>query len=333
MKIGHLLLAMVIVPTFLTACNISSPPSTEQPQTLTLKVVSFLPAHISTVRFTGVLAEKVEERSKGELIIDWIGGPEAIPRGDQAEALRTGVVDMITHVASELDTYVPEGRALLFSGWTPKEEREYGLYDFLNELYQRNLNAYYLGRERSWGPFVIYTNIRTETPEQLTGQSIACSPSFTSIAEALGMVPLIMPTEERYTAMERGLADAGYTSLRVGVDNSWAEVADYFIEPGFHSSSNVIFLINMDRWTALPEHLQDLLKEVVIEVETEEHDFFLRDASDARRELIDADLEPIEFSPEDAERFLDIINNVTWEEIRAGSTPESFSQLQIIMSQ
>ena len=102
---------------------------------------------------------------------------------------------------------------------------------------------------------------------------------------------------EVYTALERGVLDAGITGAAPGYGQRWYEVVDYVNGPltGWSSTSNVI---NAERWDRIPEDLQQILIEEGAKAELEQ----LRLASIQNVKGLQSNIEVgliwIEFSPE-----------------------------------
>ena len=58
------------------AASPASAPASKQP--IVLKALSCFPKTAISVRTMGLIVERVKARSKGELTINWVGGPEAM---------------------------------------------------------------------------------------------------------------------------------------------------------------------------------------------------------------------------------------------------------------
>ncbi|MBM4340114.1 MAG: hypothetical protein FJ110_11295, partial [Deltaproteobacteria bacterium] len=61
-------------------------------QAVELKMTTFLPKDDVNHTAWWAFVEEVNKKSKGDLVIKFIGGPEAVPAFKQFEAMRTGVV-------------------------------------------------------------------------------------------------------------------------------------------------------------------------------------------------------------------------------------------------
>ena len=106
-----------------------------------------------------------------------------------------------------------------------------------------------------------------------------------------------MAFSEVYTALERGILDAGTTGAVPGYGQRWYEVVDYMNGPltSWAPTSNVI---NAEQWNRIPEDLQQILIEEGAKAELEQ----LRLASIQNvaglQSNIDAGLTWVEFSPD-----------------------------------
>ncbi len=255
--------------------------------------------------------ERVNERSKGELTIKLLGGPEVIGEWDQPEAVRTGVVDLIMHYGDA--TRLLGAYATQYTYLTGPEQRETGLYDLVAEMF-REQNIAYLGLGAGFGRLWMFTSVPATTPYDLSGHRFEGHPAWNEFLDALGISGVILPGEDLYAAMEQGLIEGFITNSSTVLFLSIYEVTDYLIYHPFYRTQNK-FLLNLDSWNRLPPHLQQLLMDVVIELEPEQRD---RDATldeEWIQALFDAGMEPIEFSPADAKWFTDTAYDSMWEKI------------------
>ena len=211
------------------------------------------------------------EQAKGELIIDYIGGPEVIASREQYEAARVGVVDMAFTPTQHYISLVPEANILPISHLMPWEEREVGIHDLMVEVHKK-INLYYLGRTifgEPWTSFFFWTNVRVETPYDLAGQKFRALSLYLPFMQELGISPVTMSLGDIYTAMDRGLVDGWAATPGTGLRFHLDEVTKYVIAHGFYQS-NATVKMNLDTWNSLPKHLQDLMIKVQIEAERAE---------------------------------------------------------------
>jgi len=274
---------------------------------------------------------KVNEKAGGELVIDVLGGPEVIPGIEQVEAIRTGVVDISFGPMSYHQAILPPSGAMFLATDTPWEQRESGFFDLMVEAY-KELNLHFLGRLDAVQGFYLYTNSRIENPrEDFKGLKMrTIGGVFDELfVKALGATPTFVPRADLYSAMERGVLDGhmGNPSIvkRMGIH----EVTNYIIKHKFYQSDLVI-LVNLDSWNALPKNLQELLEETVADYEQEWWSAMAQWNEEDLQAMIAEGVEVIEFSPDDAKWYLDQAYKPAWEEFYR-MDPEWAARLEKVM--
>jgi len=228
---------------------------------------------------------------------------------DQARATVQGVVDICCVPTSYLPDIVPASDMLSLSKHrTAADERTPGgLYDAIQEL-SNEAGLYYIGRESGVNPdfFFNIINKKVVTPYDLAGTRIAASvPKWEKAWAELGVAFSVIPASECYTAMERGVVDGYNYPLENHVDMGLHEITKYVIDHGFFCD-NVVQFMNLDTWNSLPPDMQDLVKEVQIEIEQEVEDMYWDQLEVARQKCAEAGMEFIKFSPTDADWYLDV---------------------------
>ncbi len=320
-----LILVLAALP-FMVACPAA-------PEKIVLKAVAAWPATAGETQnfltFVDKVNTEVEKRYPGELEIEFLGGPEIIPSKDQAEAVRTGVVDInfTSDAYGAGITKVPT--ALKLTKLTPWEERESGAYDFLNDVWQEQMNCFYLGRLGMDIPFQLYLNVKVDEPADIAGLNIRVSPLYIDFIKALGATPVETAPPDVYTAIERGTVD-GYCWTAVGIrDWGWHEVTKYVVGPSFYNVTNEV-LINLDTWNQLPAHLQSFLIDTMIAAEYEIVAQSLEALKDEPAILKDMGLEFIEFSEADAQWYYDLAYSAGWAGL-IEAAPEEAAILQELL--
>ncbi len=315
-----LMLILAALP-FMAACAQPAPTGP-----ITLKALSFLPTFIEDVYFLGIFADRVTERANGELIIEWVGGPEVIGMHDQAEALKTGVIDILATPSTFYMDLVPSAIVTNVSNLTRQQERDTGFYDILVEAHEE-ANMHYLGRISSLGLY-LFLDTQVEKPEDMAGLKMATSSTFVEMMRAFNVVPVDI--EEEYMGMERGVVDGAGGSLMQAAGGSWFEVANYWIDHSIYGpfGSGVMLLVNLDTWNQLPRHLQDLIEDTLLEMEPEIRPFFEGVEAEAIQQLIDGGATPIKFSPEDATRYIDVSHEAMWAGIERKVGPQMYKTLR-----
>jgi TRAP-type C4-dicarboxylate transport system substrate-binding protein len=298
-------------------------------QVVELKVASSFPRN--SIWETGffMFVDRVNERGKGRIKLNYIGGPEAIPAFQLFDAVRSGVVDVASGVGSYFSSVVPEGDALKLSQLTPAEERANGTYDLFHRIMAQRGNVEYLGRFNTPGVhFNFYTIPKVEKIEDLKGLKIRVAPLYKAFALKLGMVPVTMPHAEISAALERGLVNGvGFG----GVDFSrygFQKYLKYVMEPQFYTNDQCI-LVNEAAWNKLPPDTRKLLNDIMLEVEKDSATAITNEAAKERATIVSAGVQVVKLP--DAKRYLDMAYEEGWNEVLQ-KAPENGPQLRKLMS-
>ena len=259
--------------------------------------------------------ERIQEGSKGMLKIDWLGGPEVFSSFDQIHALKAGTVDMILYYPfGFMKSVMPECEAKGLSELTEWEERKSGAFELWTEIFEKRVNAKYLGRFHSRIPFSIYCNPKIEKIGDFKGRNIRAMPLYVPFLKALGANPIIIPPPDIYTSMERGVVD-GFMWPRVGMI-SWGlqEVTKYTIEPNLFQIEPAT-MINLDRWKKIPRDLQVVLMETMKDFEyiATMRTLMVMEMEDKTREK--AGMKIIKLSDEDGAKLIKTSYEATWEQV------------------
>ncbi len=125
-RVIYSLMVVVLTAALLLGCAPAPAPKAEP---IVLKAVSFRVETNPVLTGFFKLIDRVNERAKGELIIEYTGGPAAIPAREQAAAVRKGIADITINPTAFYDGMFLEAELLTLSEYTPREERERGIYD------------------------------------------------------------------------------------------------------------------------------------------------------------------------------------------------------------
>lgn len=283
-----------------------------------LKATTMLPRPVVYTKDFAKWVNSVNKRGKGILQIKILGGPEAIPTFQQAEAVRKGIVDMIWGPATYYLGAVPAVNALVGSNMTPSETRKSGGIALLNKIYQKRLNAYYLGRTH----FIrlhIYTTKRPKIAKSgmvdLSGFRLRGTPSYRKFFVDLGSTFVNMAAPEVYTALERGTINGVGWPL-VGIsDFSWDKHLKYRIDPGFFSS-DVSTIVNLDKWKKLSQRAREFLQREAIAYESDSYNRFVRLSKEADKRMRAKGMTVITLRAAAARRFRKEASDVAWQRLK-----------------
>lgn len=295
-----------------------APAPVPKPEPITLKLVQM--QSVGHKLFVGVTeyANRVNERSNGEIIIDIIGGPEVMPTKEQGPALKDGVVDMGAFYGG----WVAEQVSLLYimslSSLSVPEQRATGIYDLVQEESQK-AGLYMIGPWRIFEPgrghFHMFVNQKVARPQDLAHHNLTIA-TFSGMrpwVEALGMNVALMPPGDRYSAMERGVAQGAANSVESAASFSYWEVVPYWIDYGLENINHYI-MMNLDKWNSLTPSQQELLFDTRLEMEGELEAITAKAQDDAKAAMIAAGMEPITFSDADVAWYSSLDYEARWAE-------------------
>ena len=109
-----------------------------------IRAVTFTPAQVIYAQQFQKFVDKVNEKGKGVVRIDVIGGPEVIPPMRLGESQKNGVADMFDLPAGLYLNMVPEGEVFAGSNHKPWENRENGGLAMVNDIFHEKGNAHIL---------------------------------------------------------------------------------------------------------------------------------------------------------------------------------------------
>ncbi len=260
------------------------------------------------------LQEKVNERGKGKVRIDYLGGPEVIPTMELINAVHDGVVDIGWMSAGYTVSMAPAANGIKLSRFTPQEARENGVYDLWNEIYEKKANAHLLGKGMPGVEFQIYTVKEVRELADFEGLSIRVTPSYKDFIISMKGSPVTMVPGDVYTALERGVIDGyGWTDHGIA-DWGWESLTNYVIKPGFYQV-DTLGLINLDKWNSLPDDVKEILVEAAKEVEKEMVGYYDKILKEDRQILADNGVEVVTLSDEEAKIYVDMAYEAVMNEV------------------
>lgn len=311
---GMCLVVALVASPFIAAGSAEARASAWAAKPVKLKAVSFLPTFLATVSMFTKYTELVAERSKGQLTIKWLGGPEIMKGKSQPEAVSTGLIDISLLPFNWFEPKDPSVRVVTLSEWTPWEERKVGFFDYLQKIAENKANVHLLGRINPNRPFYMFTNFKPVNPKtDFKGKGIGFDgPEWTSTFKALGANLVTVSVPEWYTALERGVTDAQMAPMTFVKDQSFFEVSKYIIDYGIAPANNVVGVINLDKWKSLPPEMRDLMDKAWADLEPKFYDFQTAGAAKARQLAIQKKMEFVKFSGADEKWYLDVFDRTQW---------------------
>ncbi|OAN75724.1 ABC transporter substrate-binding protein [Sulfitobacter sp. EhC04] len=261
-------------------------------QEKTLRAVSAFPTGSTFQLPFKEFIDEVNAAGDGSLAITYVGGPEAIPSLEVANAVSTGVIDIALVPTSFYTAELPGAAMIKLATTTMPEQRQNGCFELLDTLHQDGMNTKYLGRTGDYVQFHLYLNKKIEEPD-LSGLNLRVAATYQALFGELGANMVNTPPGDVYSALERGTVDGyGWPSLGI-FDLGWDAHTKYRVDPGFYIV-DLNFLVNADTWSALSDEQKALLESKMIDIESVEQG----NAEIVEKELArqaEAGIETIEF--------------------------------------
>ena len=302
-------------------------------QQITLKALTAWPKNATDNKSLDFFLESVEkqvaQKYPGELKINLIGGPEAVKIEDQVHSAQTGMVDIVHTTNAYYVSLLPEADAMKLSELRPWEERTSGAWAFYNDLHEKKLGLYFLGRIGTDLPFSLYLNKPIKTAD-LRGFNIRVSPMYLQLVKGLGGNPVVIPPTEVYTALERNVVD-GYGWPAVGIrDWGWEKKTKYIVEPSFYSGPHPM-VMNLKTWNGLPKKFQDVINEAAMDAERKIVAYYIEEIKKEMSLLKQAGLQVIDLPPAEREKFLKVAQDEGWKDVLA-KCPETGPKLRALLT-
>jgi TRAP-type mannitol/chloroaromatic compound transport system substrate-binding protein len=190
-----------------------------------------------------------------------IKGPETVPPFQQIQPVSSGAFDMlfthgVYHAGSKGLTLVADAIEL-----DPYKRREHGIVDFFDKYYQKHNNLKMVALVPiSMSGYHMFLRAPPSPEGDIKGRKIRGTASYHGVIKALGGAPVVLPTADIYSALEKGVVDGSCMPAGGMLNMKHYEVAKFAVRPTFGSSNSPI-LVNLERWNKLAKAEQDVLLE------------------------------------------------------------------------
>ncbi len=288
-----------------------------------LKAVQFINLGNPSEKPFHYFVDSVNKQAKGELTIEIVGGPEAIPGTEQPEAVRNGSVDLTFVPCGWYQSVLPVAAVMGLSRVEPMQGRKTGLHDFLVEEHKK-VGLCFIGANDFSGPFYMYAKKPIAQPDELKGLRFRHSPTYTFF-KGIGLIPISARHSEVYSGLERNLFEGLATKPGSFIDLSLYEVCKYVIGPGFWPNYSSVTIMNQAKFNQLPKHLKELMTGAMEKGEPAMKALCEPDIEQQWNTMKEKGMKHIEWSPEVTKNFLDKIDELTWE-VRAKKLPTGMAE-------
>ncbi len=274
-KIILLLVAMEIVSLLM---NFQIKESQAAPKILIKAITAWPVTHMGNDYYKKFI-ERLNERSKGEIEIKLLGGPEVITGFDQLKAASIGAVDMFTAGENWFAGITPEFgvMAILCNNQKYKPtriQRESGMNDLYAKVALEKGKVFYLGSLWTGFGFYIATKNEVLKLDDIRGLKLRTMGGLVDVLLGeLGASLVKVSGAEAYEAMQRGVVDGALRNSLSLVEFREYEVMKYILLPSFTTSQSGVF-VGETKWNTIPKKLQKLMEEVIAEVEEEAVEYY-----------------------------------------------------------
>lgn len=243
----------------LTACGGDGGNGGDGEGDITLQYAFFAPA----TTFPGVQmdewAERIEERTNGQVTVETFPGGTLLESGDIYDGVSSGIVD----VGLDLPSYDPSqfpisSAASLPLGFEDAQQASAAFLEFILEEDPEELDGFFIVTAFATEPVYIMTADPVTSRDDLSGMTLR-SPGGMHIPtiEALGATPVGMPTTEIAENLGTGVIDGMLGTREQLQDFEFAEFLPYLTELPLGLSGTFIAVMDEDEFNALPEDVQD----------------------------------------------------------------------------
>jgi len=299
-------------PTLLAAVAASLLATGATAQEVTLRGVSAFAEKTLFARNFERFIDRVNETGKGQVKINYIGGPRAMPPFEVGNAVRTKVVDIANVPGAFYTNLMPEAEAAKLLSKPMSEQRANGTWLLLNQIHNQKVNAQYLARQFHNVPFHIYLTKKIDKFD-FTGLKIRVTPIYRDIVDALGGTAITTAPGEVYTALERGVVD-GYGWPILGIfDLGWEKVTKYRLEPPFYAAE-VNVLVNLDTYKGLTAAQRKVLDDAALWLEALDGESVAAIRAERERQT-KAGIAAIELGEAPSKAFVEKANDVAWQAV------------------
>ncbi len=219
-------------------------------QETTLRAGVFVPVNTAFGEMCGRFINQLNSEAKGTVQIRLVGGPEAIPSFEQANAVRSGVLDVACLPPAFYVSVMPEADSQILATTSTLDQKKSGAYATLQAAHRARMGVHLLASYGDGIRFHIFTNKPIARVEDLKAMKLRTTPNYTPFFQALGVSLVNTAPGEVQQALERGVVD-GYGWPLIGIfDLGWANFTRHRVDPGFYTVI-VNVLVNDKKWQSL----------------------------------------------------------------------------------
>lgn len=303
------LLAIVLV---LVGCSSADAGKMKEGGEVTITVASGFPKNHGNNDGLWIFLEELEKNAPW-ITIDYKGGPEVMAPNLLIEGVSGGIFDIGMLPGDYYVDQIPAMEIARFTPYTPMEERERGIVEIYDEIHREQLGITYLGRAAAGMPQLVLTRRELEGLN-FHGEAYRTSSATSDIIHRLNGVPVDLPGNEVYAALERNVV-SGVTWAAVGPSSLGVdEVVEYHMAPRFYESlANLV--MNERSWEQLDMRTQKAISDTIAEVEGDIYAHYLKTTIEETRSWEEKGVKELPMSEEDSLALIELAYGEVWDEL------------------
>jgi len=262
------------------------------------------------------IAKNIEERTNGRVKIELYPASQLGNEREILEGIKLGTIEIGTLSSGALPGIFPEILVTSAPYMFPTRESAYNFFDGpmgdkLGDIMLQNNGL----RILSWGENGLRcftNNVRPiKKPEDLNGLKLRTmeNPAHMAMVKALGATPTPIPFSEVYTSLAQKTVDGQENPPSLIQSMRFYEVQKY-MSLDYHVYDPLAFIMNEETFKALPEDVQQILKEEALAWKDLERK--MSEEQDGRdlKYMAEQGLEITELSPEELKAFKEVTEPV-----------------------
>jgi TRAP-type transport system periplasmic protein len=194
------------------------------------------------------------------------------------------------------------------------------------EEHAKRLNVRYIGRVQT-SPFYLWTKKELKTLADLRGLKMRTGSLYDKFMQQLGMVPVTINAPEVYTALQSGVVDGFGWPVTGPLTRGWLDSVKNVVDIPFFGASNLVAVMNLDKWNKLPEATRNEIIRVTAEFEPKMVEYFNTENEKEWGKIGDK-VKRVKFSDEENKKYLDLAYSVEWNAIASRLSKEEVERLR-----
>lgn len=221
-----------------------------------------------------IMAEKVKEKSNGDLTIKIFPNAQLGSERDQAEQVVTGAIDMAKINGGLAESFEPTYKinSIPYLFRDIPHMRKFMTSGVAEEMLMSSKGKGFIGLTfYDSGTRSFYAKKPIKSPADLAGMKVRVpeSPTMMEMIRLLGGKATPMPFTEIYTGLQQGVIDGAENNISSLVEMRHSEVAKFY-SVDQHSMAPDVIIISENSWNSLSAAQQKILKEAAAESLTEQ---------------------------------------------------------------